>query len=39
MANTEWLDSRLKADLSKRPSQTKTEELNMNGTFRKLQID
>ncbi|XP_027836886.2 alpha-tocopherol transfer protein-like [Aphis gossypii] len=39
MANKEWLEARPKADLSRRPEHTKTDELDMNGTFKKLQID
>jgi len=39
IANKEWLEARPKADLSKRPEHTKTGGLDMNGTFKQLQID
>lgn len=39
MANKEWLEARPKADLSRRPEYTKADELDMNGTFKQLQID
>jgi len=37
--NQEWFATRPIADLSKLPEHTKTDELDMNGTFKKLQID
>jgi len=39
MSGKEWLDERPKADLSKLPKRTKSDELDMTGTFKKLQID
>jgi len=39
LENQEIMANRPKADLSKRPEQSKTDELDMNGTFKKLQID
>lgn len=39
MANKEWLENRPKADLARLPENKKTDELDMNGTFKKLQID
>lgn len=39
MANKEWLEARPKADLARRPEHSKTDELDMNGTFKQLQID
>lgn len=37
--NQEWIATKPIADLSKRPEQSKSDELDMNGTFKKLQID
>jgi len=39
MENQAWIASRPTADLSKLPEDSKTDELDMNGTFKKLQID
>lgn len=39
MENKEWLATRPKADLSKRPEKSKSTELDMNGTFKQLSID
>lgn len=35
----DWYRNMPKADLSKRPVQTKKIEMDMNGTFKKLNID
>lgn len=37
--NQAWIASRPTADLSRLPEDSKTDELDMNGTFKKLQID
>jgi len=39
LTNNEWLETRPKADLSRRPGHTPSNELDMNGTFKQLQID
>jgi len=39
MANQEQITSRPTADLSKRPKQSKSDELDMTGTFKTLEID
>lgn len=39
MNNKEWLNKQPKADLSKLPKHTKSDDLGVNGTFKKLQID
>lgn len=38
-SSKEWLDNRPKADLSKLPIHLKSNELDMSGTFKKLDID
>lgn len=35
----EWYKNMPKADLSKRPEQSKKDVMDMNGTFKKLDID
>jgi hypothetical protein len=35
----EWYRNMPKADLSKRPMQARTIDMDMNGTFKKLEID
>lgn len=39
LENKEWLESKPKADLSKRPEKSRSDKLNMDGTFKKLSID
>lgn len=39
LANTEYLENRKIADLSKRPGQKNTNNNHMKGTFKKLEID